>query len=232
MAEGKPFRFAVGTMLDLRSSVWTVATRKRDVYIAGHHMRGTMKVSLHESGDNRIAMTEESGSIFPETGDRVMKRWRRPEPWGPDLTTDLQIIVPAVSLRVPAYAVPRLSGKEINWTPAPAPGEKVVFFVVIAGSEHQGLSVEGNDSLCGEIEFANGGGVVVFVRRERALPDELRQAQHFVDEVAITGTGSKPDWFGGSLLYFDMDPDSPGVLMDIPLSEEHVTFTGNPPKPG
>jgi hypothetical protein len=54
-------RFAVGSPLGPRSRTWRLWVRKRknDVYIASRRLAGSVKVSLHEPGPSRFALTRE-----------------------------------------------------------------------------------------------------------------------------------------------------------------------------
>lgn len=58
---GQVLRFAVGSPFGLRSRSWRlwVPKRKSDVYISSRRLGNSVKVSLHEPGPSRIALTTE-----------------------------------------------------------------------------------------------------------------------------------------------------------------------------
>src|SRR6266516_8189503 len=81
---GATLRFALGSADRARSNVWTVFGSKNtdDVYIGARDTLPAAKLSLHESGKWRRALTSQEAERrnLPEGVDRVMNRWEVPEP--------------------------------------------------------------------------------------------------------------------------------------------------------
>jgi hypothetical protein len=80
-------RFAVGTPSGPRSGTWRlwVPPSKSDLYLSPRALGAHVKVSLHESGSWRLALTREyvertSPQPALPGGGRVMRDWQRPDP--------------------------------------------------------------------------------------------------------------------------------------------------------
>src|SRR5829696_1026585 len=125
---GKPrsevVRFAVGGPDEPRSLVWRVWTTKgkSDVYISGRLQGGDWKVSLHESGDWRFALTREFAEARGED-DRLIAQWDRPQPLYGGVTPAFEIVVPSAELALPRQPLPgnrKKHLKNVTWLePAP-----------------------------------------------------------------------------------------------------------------
>ena len=74
-------RFAVGGPDEPRSLVWRIWTHRgtSNLYISDRLQGGDWKVSLHESGDWRFALTREYAEAR-EMEDRLFEQWERPQP--------------------------------------------------------------------------------------------------------------------------------------------------------
>jgi hypothetical protein len=81
---GGKLRFALGSDQGARSSVWSVVGHKNtdDIYIGARDVLGIAKLSLHESGKWRRALTDREAERrnLPDDVDRVLSRWEVPEP--------------------------------------------------------------------------------------------------------------------------------------------------------
>ena len=94
--------FAVGSPTGPRSRTWRlwVPKHKSDVYISGRSLGNSVKVSLHEPGPSRFALTNEwvrrTGFHAPEGRDRRLGvEWERPRPCPPrQVARPFSIIVP------------------------------------------------------------------------------------------------------------------------------------------
>jgi hypothetical protein len=83
-------RFAVGSTLGPRSRTWRlwVPRRKSDVYISSRSLGDSVKVSLHEPGPARYALTTEwvqrtGFQPLEGTDRRLAVEWERPRPRPP-----------------------------------------------------------------------------------------------------------------------------------------------------
>lgn len=184
-------RFAVGSPTGPRSRTWRlwVPRRKSDVYVSSRRVGNSVKVSLHEPGPARFALTSElvrKGTFqAPEGRDpRLAVDWERPRPKPPG-----QIARP-LALIVPWDEVLERDVDEtgdVVWTPPP-PEDTCVHFDVVyvpAGmpvTGHPGARSMGTE-LVGEVELENGERVFVTsivrpmetVTREHV--DRLRRAR-------------------------------------------------------
>src|SRR3954454_15522313 len=85
MPKQQVVRFAVGTPGGPRSRTWRmwVPRGKSDVYVSSRRIANSVKVSLHEPGPSRFALTSEVGReqefVAPEGRDpRLAVEWNRP----------------------------------------------------------------------------------------------------------------------------------------------------------
>jgi hypothetical protein len=138
-------RFAVGERDGPRSRTWRlwVPPGKSDVYIASRRLGYAVKVSLHEPGPSRLALTSEyvkqEGALRAAGDDpRGAKEWERPRPRLPDapMTRPFSILVPWDEVIDRGYA----EKDGVIWTPAPSEGMCVEYDLLYAAA---GLTVDG-----------------------------------------------------------------------------------------
>ena len=76
------FRFAVGSPETGYSTPWTAFGHGNDYYIGARHFMGSTKISLHESGICRVALTEHHyqqilKDKLETPPDRAIVKWTR-----------------------------------------------------------------------------------------------------------------------------------------------------------
>jgi hypothetical protein len=76
------FRFAVGSVETGYSTQWAAFGTSNEYYIGARHAMGSSKLSLHQSGICRVAMTEKhfhslSGDGLTQPPDRALIKWKR-----------------------------------------------------------------------------------------------------------------------------------------------------------
>lgn len=160
-------RFAVGTAVGPRSETWRfwVPRHKSDVYVSGRSLGNAVKVSLHEPGPSRYALTKEwvPGFHVPKGRDRRLAvEWERPRPRPPRQSArPFSIIVPWDEV------LDRGSTKtdHVIWIAPPPEGTCIHFDVVYtpAGAVfpgHPGARSMGT-GLIGAVHLANGERVFV-----------------------------------------------------------------------
>lgn len=140
---------------------------KSDVYVSSRRVANSVKVSLHEPGPARFALTSE----FVRRGDyrppedrhpRLAVEWERPRPKPPrSAARPLTILVPWDEVRHQTYE----ETGDIIWVPPPPEGTCIHFDVVYtpAGVEvigHPGARSMGT-RLVGDLELANSERVFV-----------------------------------------------------------------------
>jgi hypothetical protein len=76
------FRFAIGSDEGGHSATWTAFGTGDEYYIGARHAMGSSKISLHQSGICRVALTEKHFNALPGDGlaqprDRALVKWKR-----------------------------------------------------------------------------------------------------------------------------------------------------------
>jgi len=162
-------RFAVGSPTGPRSRTWRlwVPKRKSDVYISGRSLGNSVKVSLHEPGPSRFALTSEwvcrTGFQAPEGRDRRLAvEWERPRPRPPQqVARPFSIIVPYDEV----LGRGRPETGQVVWA-TPPPENTCVHFDIIytpasaVVTSHPGARSMGT-KLVGEVQLQNGERVFV-----------------------------------------------------------------------
>lgn len=172
---GQVIRFAVGSREGPRSRTWRlwVPSGKSDLYVSSRRLAQSVKVSLHEPGPARFALTSEfvrqTGYQAPEGKDsRLAVEWERPRPQpSGQAARPLAILVPFDEV------IDRdgVESENVVWTPPPPDGTCVHFDLVYVAagvpiSGHPGARSMGTQ-LVGKVLLANGDSVfVVSVVRE------------------------------------------------------------------
>lgn len=162
-------RFAVGSTIGTRSRTWRlwVPRRKSDVYISSRRLGDSVKVSLHEPGPSRFALTGEwlsrTGFQAPEGRDpRLAIEWERPRPRPPrQIARPFSIIVPWDEVLDRGVS----ETGQVVWVPPPPEGTCVHFDVVYtpAGAVvtgHPGARSMGTE-LVGDVQLDNRERVFV-----------------------------------------------------------------------
>ncbi|MGH3072118.1 MAG: hypothetical protein ACRDNB_07595 [Gaiellaceae bacterium] len=222
-------RFAVGTADGPRSPTWRlwVPRGKSDVYISSRRVANSVKVSLHEPGPSRFALTREhvegpNPIAVPGDDPRRPIEWERERPRLPSapMTRAVAILVPFEEVTERGYP----ESGEIVWTKPPAPGMCVEYDVFYSAA---GLTVEGypgarsmGTQLIGTVDLANGERVWVvawehpFEGLGRERFEQLRNAR--VEDAE----GSRIENLG--MLGFGIE-DRVGVLTGVTLASEEET---------
>lgn len=118
----RSLHFAVGAPDPRRSQEWVVATSGGDAYITAAGLGGTLKASLHESGQWQTALVQEFYEKKPswlEANARFATRWNRPRPLGANVTLAFRILIPTSELR--EWADDRNLAK-VRWVAPPDEG--------------------------------------------------------------------------------------------------------------
>jgi len=156
-------RFAVGTADGPRSSTWRlwVPRGKSDVYVSSRRIANSVKVSLHEPGPARFALTSEfvreQEFVAPEGYDhRMAKEWKRPRTSPGRVARPLAIVVPWDEV------IDREDRDTdgVLWSAQPPEGCAVHFDIIFVPpgmpvTGHPGARSMGT-KLVGEVTLANG----------------------------------------------------------------------------
>jgi len=100
---GQALRFALGTAEGTRSTIWTVfgSRNSDDVYVGARDALPMAKLSLHQSGRWRRALTQQGAAQqnLPADADRVFQRWEAPEAFGDGWIHAVIITIPGSSIQ-------------------------------------------------------------------------------------------------------------------------------------
>lgn len=154
-------RFAVGSPNGPRSSsyrVWT-ARNSADVFIAARSTASIIKVTLHSARAEHGLGQEGHHGYTAEAVEklRAAGKWTRSSrhltKWpgrqvGPGLWEQFLLFVPANALR--PFAGDRGGLRDVQWVPAPPPGQHAVFTTYVGPPEldHESPTILGRGRLC------------------------------------------------------------------------------------
>jgi len=167
-------RFGVGDLRGLRSSEWVVMwkSKKSDVYLAARTLGGTLKLSLHESGQCHVRAPDPRKWLSPGPPPRFIDLWTIDPhslyefPFG--------IIIPASELRHAVWAKHRNRGTV--WIPA-KPGGAIEIAIFLTRAEPRpplnSLASAGWDKVI-VLERLPDGRDLWVVAGETKLPEERR----------------------------------------------------------
>lgn len=221
-------RFAVGSAGGPRSRTWRlwVPKGKSDVYISGRTLGNSVKVSLHEPGPARFALTSEwvrrRSFRAPEGRDRrLAKEWDRPRPRQPrQVARPFTIIVPFDEV----ISRERSESGEVVWITSPAEGACIHFDVVytpahVVVTGHPGARSMGT-KLVGDVQLANGERVFV-TWIARPMTDALRRNITILKRARFLDGDGQPLEAGGMLCFgLEQNQDANdgtyiGVFVDV-----------------
>jgi hypothetical protein len=219
-------RFAVGSPDGPRSRTWRlwVPPRKSDVYISSRRVASDVKVSLHEPGPSRLALTQEhvrgpNPIAVPGADPRGAVEWERPRPRLPEvpMTRPFAILVPAEEVRDRDGS----ESGDVVWTAPPAPGMCVEYDVMYAAA---GLTVEGypgatsmGTELVGKVDLANGEQVWV-VSWEHELGEAATGQYERLRNARIVGADGKR-MEGMGALAFGVEDGGIGMFLDVTVDD-------------
>ena len=203
-----------------------------DVYIFERHTGGMLKVSLHKTGDWRIAWTSgwvEKGGSTSHTmpgHPRLIHRWSRPREYTPGWTQGPAIFIPAVRIDEAFPAMPVAASKRLIIEPAAAPGNMLHFTVLFsaAGVPHQTMrgATEPTDRPVDSRRLVNGQTVWIF-RRESPQPlESAAKWQEWVDGINIQPGDDDPTSIVASTLLNVVTHTPHPALVDLTFGRSNV----------
>lgn len=226
-------RFAVGSAAGPRSRTWRlwVPKGKSDVYVSSRRLGNSVKVSLHEPGPSRFALTREfirAGTYQATEGrdPRLAIEWERPRPKPPrQVARPFAIIVPwdeVLEREVEETG-------DVVWTPPPPVGRCVHFDLVytpagVTVTGHPGARSMGTE-LVGKVELENGEQVFV-TSLVREMGAALRANVHRLRSARIMDAEGNPIEKTGMLAFGrEPNPDADdgtfvGTLIDVTRPDE------------
>lgn len=225
----------IGGFIDgKRSPVWTIASRKRDLYIGQESTGRFQKISLHESGRFRLAFQNDyhqglidAGIVDPGT-NRAITLWDRPAGDGRAAQLVVSILLPALYY-------------ETDFDPTDFDKATNLFTVASGNALEIGifLSERYSDDLEGKLETVGlpvwyadlkGAGTFSVVIRQRAfepkasLPKPMTVPSSVFHDLAQMPTDEAPVRTGLRALLYN-DPVAEGLLRVIDVGG--ITLTKN-----
>ena len=166
----RPLLVAVGTPNEPRSLVWRLWVQNDDVYFLAQLSH--IKVSLHKSGDWRIAHNRPPGTSKTNRS-RLIQKWERPLTPASGLVNCVAVYVPPILPQFPFPTKPiHIDG--ITWVP-PSYHLAIMLFVTIAA---KGRDIDSSmftpNRLVGRRRKANGE-TVLLVAHEREFADPFKK---------------------------------------------------------
>ena len=165
LSAGGTLRFAVGSAEGPRSNIWTVFGSKHtdDIYVGARDTLPMAKLSLHESGRWRRALTSQAArQNLPDGADRVMNRWEVPEPIADGWVQAVSIAIPSSSIQRNPGPLKRPKKGTISYYEIESGSRQVRFDVLIKSAGASDLRVENIHAQVGRIQLPGGGCVWVF----------------------------------------------------------------------
>jgi hypothetical protein len=195
---GGKLRFALGSDQGARSSVWSVVSHKNtdDIYIGARDVLGIAKLSLHESGKWRRALTDREAERrnLPDDVDRVLSRWEVPEPIADGWLRAVSIAIPSSSVQIHPVPLKQPKRGTISFYEIDEGSHQIRFEVLIKSANASDLQVENVHAKVGRIQLPGGGCICVFAAelvavdsRAEADIETLRRASRnrYIDEMGL-----------------------------------------------
>jgi hypothetical protein len=201
---GGELRFAVGTEHGLRSATWKLkgSPKTRDLYFGSRLNMNELKLSLHQSGDWRLAYTRESWEKSGGKGSRLLAQFAPPSCMIGNWRRAVSIIVPTTNLRPSELREPERRSKDISWW-SPAPDGSAIWFEIMISDEAPDSTVAfGGIGIVGRLDLPDGSGVLV-------VADEHGSA----DQQKFEGSLSHPGW-----TWYSSNDDGHPLVLDTGYS--------------
>ena len=217
--EDRVLRFTVTNEAGKRAATWRLWLHDskwgEEIYLACREIGGSIKTSLHASGEWHTAFSLEAHENLNRDGqqpavERKFDAWPRPQELKPGITIAHRILTPWAASTVPMTETKR----DLIQIPAAATGNANVTTILIVAN---GLNLEiKNGQLVGELHLKDGGKVAV-VNNEIPMPP-----------IETSGPAtpryfegrSKADLSSGGLRAMALlnDPDGNRMLIDSPVA--------------
>jgi hypothetical protein len=201
-------RWAAGRPDGPRSMTWLVTANNNsdEVYVGARGLMNDMKMSLHASGNWRLALNDPKKYV-PVGADRVIGRWTPPPEFATGWRRAAVIHTPSTTFAAP-YKEPRTSdGAPIRWFAAPEPPYHLQFQILLGDAGAPDATLE--DALeVGRMTLTSGRqvrvvGAVATLSANLEQQIETARARASVDPKAAAGFGSG-QWGDGTPLFVDL----------------------------
>jgi hypothetical protein len=226
MPERNAIRFCAGTDGGTRSAIWRLWATRNDVYLSFRNLGGVLKVSLHETGDWRMALTSEYLQTDDPAlidGGRFFERWDRPAEQSPGVTIAMRLLIPYSAVNIP----PGVQGEPAETRLVPPPPSDWFTVVSVAFTNEQmaerwpGRSQGANP--IGQLMLPKGEQVWLVAHETETLPltqdpadltGQIRESARIAGERNID-LASLP-W--PRIFLFGPQEDGARLLVDVPVT--------------
>ena len=183
------FRFAVIRQNTLSSNSWKVLVDKKgNAYICCRDNMKEIKASLHESGQQHVAFTSESG-LLTTYGDRFLQKMEEPETYtGPTLTPCYNLFFPSWGLSLTPemrHAAPRVWSNQVTFIDAAdEPLATTLSFFIVDSALYLKPAAIDESSFSPIASLALRPGKKLLIVRRYEADNDLRQlALTMVEEI-------------------------------------------------
>lgn len=218
----RSLRFGIHDGAGRRAATWKLWTEtadgKYDVYLACRSLGGSLKASLHQSGNWHIAYSqrtfeEKVQGTIPKSTDRFVEKWPRPTEIAPGITLAFRIITPWSAV---TNAIEGSNVAGVIWLPnAPEPkATEIDVFLVKPTTPVSGWPGKRSvgTSLIGSIPLESGETVWA-VYWVVAIPD-LSKASKGIGRFYKGASEKDLEGEGLRALVFGTEPDGSRVIYD------------------
>lgn len=223
MEDDNTIRFAVGTLNDIRSSVWRIWSNKNDLYLAARSHAQISKFSFHESGSYRFAVNAKV-ERENDAGDRALYKWRRPDEFAPGWTRCFSILVPPRVTQIPFGNIFN-ENKLIKIVDPPARDNKVIFNIILshkaATAEHVIRGSVHMTKILGRIEMLREMAWLVTFQNVFTPAEAVVIQDHFNKLKIHLKAGSTGEDMKSTFLHALEQGETP-FLIDIELGRENL----------
>lgn len=199
MAREREARFGVGSPDGQYSMVWRVWVHGDEIYVAPRNMANLVKLSLHSSGIWRWAWVKDSVLDRQTEGDRVHRKWLKPDPFIPEWVVGPSVMFPSSPVKGWG-ADPVETTKDVSWLTPPGPNEKVTVSMMLGEPgvmPARDLREERRFPLLAELSLRSGGRVWIASRTDRMTLEEVAG----VATVQARGVDPDASGFGGTAIH-------------------------------
>jgi hypothetical protein len=188
MKARKEARFAVGSRLGKRSSIWKVWVQGEDAYLSCRVFAKYQKVSFHSTGLCQWSCTDRwvTGQEGRRNSDRHIVRWQMPETQSGQATLAFKIEIPVSEVRLQP---PPTDKKKVFWVNGAPPDATIRFVFFITPESDCDPSPPDTDERrhLFSLRFRTNRWMIIFVEICSLSPSDLSAARAAVIEQLPPG---------------------------------------------
>jgi len=219
---------AVGSPDNLRSAIWRLWVQGDEIYFGAAPMLRSLKVSLHKSGDWRIAWIEPSP--HERNKDRNIRRWRRPADTGSGIIGGVAVVIDPLLPKEP-FTNKAILNPDIKWLPPALYGRALVLHVLIATKKADLDSgrFKPTQRIIARLKKANGEFALLLVEDATFTAEMKQKIVGLRSDIRIhLGKAKSPNArvFDQTRMFSisDVVPNHVPTIFDMSLGWENVVF--------